>query len=193
MQIKCYLNPKYEQALKDYNVIIYDNDFVTNHRIQIQDLHILSIVKDVSKEYQTIKDNYKVPEIDINKPVDVDIRVSQFLPNMIYGRTWPYGYIHFTVGACYFKAPLWQSTRKKEIERFDIGSSIVLNGEYINIIDLFKEEYKQELLEATKTLLRESIGPEEEQTFENIEKATKKTRLQTVIDTIRGFAHERKN
>ena len=72
MQIKCYLNPKYEQALKDYNVIIYDNDFVTNHRTQIQDLHILSIVKDVSKEYQIIKDNYKVPEIDISKPIDSD-------------------------------------------------------------------------------------------------------------------------
>lgn len=193
MQIKCYLNPKYEQALKDYNILQYDNDFIAAHKTQIQDLQILSIVKDVSKEYQNIKDNYKVPEIDISKPIDVDIRVSQFLPNMVCGRTWPYGYIHFTVGTCYFRAELWQSTCKKQIKRFENGSYLNIGGKCISVLDLFKEEHKEELLEATKTLLRTDIGPEEEQTFENLEKATKKTRLQEVIDTIRGFAHERKN
>lgn len=193
MQIKCCLNPKYEQALKDYNILQYDNDFVASHRTQIQDLQILSIVKDVSKEYQTIKDNYKVPEIDISKPIDVNVGVSQFIPGFVGGRTWPYGYIHFTVGTCYFKQALWQSTCKKQIKRFEIGSYLTLDGESIPVLDLFKEECKQELLHVTRTLLRTDIGPEEEQTFENIEKAAKKTRLQTIIDTIRGFAHERKN
>lgn len=193
MQIKCYINPKYEQALKDYNILQYDKDFVDNHRTQIQDLQVLSIVKDVSKEYQTIKDNYKVPEIDINEPIDVDVRVSHFIPNFVAGRTWPYSYIHFKVGACYFRGGLWQSTKDKRIKRFMPDSSIVLNGEYLDIIDLFTEICKEELLSITKDLLRNHIGPEEEQTFENIEKAAKKTRLQNVIDTIRGFAHERKN
>lgn len=184
MQIKCYLNPKYEKALKEYNILQYDNDFVARHRTKLQDLQLLSMVKDVSKEYQNIKDNYKVPEIDVNKPIDVNIIVTEFIPGFSGGRIHPCGYIHFTVGACGFREPVWQSDSKREIRRADFSSYINFGVEYLEIIDLFKEESKEDLLQNSKIILRQYIGPEEEQTFENIEKPVKKKALQKVIDMI---------
>lgn len=187
MQIKCLLDPKYEQDLKELNILQYDKDFIAKYKTQIQDLQILSVAKDVSKEYQAIKDNYKIPEIDISKPVDVDVSVSQFIPCFAGGETWPYSYIQFIVGSYYFRESLWESTCNKQIKRPKSKSYVILNKEYVSVLDLFKEECKEELLHAAKTLLRTEIGPEEEQTFENIEKAEKKTIFQKVIDKVKGL------
>lgn len=159
MQIKCYLNTKYEQLLKEYNVWIYDNDFISKHRTKLQDLQLLSMIKDVSKQLQIIKDNYKVPEIDINKPIDVNIIVREVIPGLSGGRI---VYIHFTVGACNFREPVWKSDSKREIKRAEFNSSVDLGGEYVGIIDFFKEESKENLLQNSKIILRQYIGSEEE-------------------------------